>query len=158
MIIMGCLTFVGCGEVTYTAAAEFFYSADKGETYGNRTKEYAVGETVYMQVIVKVQSTSKTAEDIHVALTIPNITAVDSKYYDLYEYGENSNDYTRSKLGDGTGEVSGIWTVAFPYGTGCEPVHFYRGERGILFSHHYNGHPGAIAQANIASRSVLIVL
>ena len=33
---------------------------------------------------------------------------VEAKYYDLYEYGENERDYTRSKLGDATGEVVGI--------------------------------------------------
>lgn len=30
---------------------------------------------------------------------------VESKYYDLYEYGTNSSDYSRSKLGDATGET-----------------------------------------------------
>ena len=30
---------------------------------------------------------------------------VESKYYDLYEYGESASDYTRSKLGDATGET-----------------------------------------------------
>ena len=35
---------------------------------------------------------------------------VESKYYDLYEYGENSSDYTRSKLGDATGETRGWYS------------------------------------------------
>lgn len=30
---------------------------------------------------------------------------VESKYYDLYEYGTNTSDYSRSKLGDATGET-----------------------------------------------------
>ena len=30
---------------------------------------------------------------------------VESKYYDLYEYGTSNSDYSRSKLGDATGET-----------------------------------------------------
>lgn len=73
----------GCNNTPeYTASSEFYYSSDAGKTYGNRTKEFNVGETVYMQLIVKVDSTSKNAEEVTVTLTIPSITAVDAKYYD----------------------------------------------------------------------------
>ena len=81
--LCACLTLTGCNDpITYTAESDFYYSADKGNTYGNRTKEYSVGETIYMQVMVKVTSTSETVEAVNVKLTIPNITAVDAKYYD----------------------------------------------------------------------------
>jgi hypothetical protein len=73
---------ISCQETQYEAAAEFYYSSDKGATYGNRTKEYAVGETVYMQVIVKATTNKSKVEDVNVTLTIPKITAVDAKYYD----------------------------------------------------------------------------
>ena len=35
-------------------------------------------------------------------------TMPESKYYDLYEYGSSSSDYSRMKLGDATGEVA-VW-------------------------------------------------
>lgn len=82
---LACVVLTGCKEkpVTYSVdTADFYYSADKGVTYGNRRKEFSVGETIYMQVIVKVTSTSETAEPITVRLTIPSITAVYAKYYD----------------------------------------------------------------------------
>lgn len=66
----------------YVAAADFFYSDDKGHTYGNGTKEYAVGEPVYMKLKAKVTSNSDVPETVKIKLTIPNITAVDAKYYD----------------------------------------------------------------------------
>lgn len=101
LLVPTCALFQGCScnEITYTAGSEFYYSADKGATYGNRTKEYAVGETVYMQIVVKVVSTSDKAEDVKVKLTIPNITAVDAKYYDgqiitpVYDAVQNVTTY-----------------------------------------------------------------
>ena len=48
------VSLAGCSvpwsKVKYTAASGFFYSGDKGHSYGDGTKEYAVGETVYMKV------------------------------------------------------------------------------------------------------------
>jgi len=77
---MGALT--GCGKTTYTAASGFFYSGDKGHTYGDGTKEYAVGETVYMKVKFKVTSDSKKTSQVKVVLSIPNVENVDAKYMD----------------------------------------------------------------------------
>ena len=74
-----------CGKPQYTAAAEFYYSADGGHTYGNMTKEYTVGTAVYMRVIVKVVNADhdSTAKDnIGVRLTIPDATGYDGKYLD----------------------------------------------------------------------------
>lgn len=79
--LSGC-TWFGGDEVTYTAASEFFWSSDAGATYGNRTKEYEVGENVYMQLIVKVESTAKKQEEVGVTLTIPYVQDVASKYMD----------------------------------------------------------------------------
>lgn len=78
------LTLTGCKDdkVTYKAASEFYWSSDAGATYGNRTKEYEVGENVYMQLIVRVESTSEKQEEIGITLTIPYIQDVVSKYMD----------------------------------------------------------------------------
>lgn len=35
--------------------ASFYFSSDAGKTYGNRTKEFKSGETVYMQIKIKVE-------------------------------------------------------------------------------------------------------
>ena len=75
-------TLTGCGEVTYTADSGFFYSSDKGHTYGDGTKEFAVGETVYMKVKFKVTSNQKDTSQVKVVLTIPNVQNVDAKYMD----------------------------------------------------------------------------
>lgn len=74
-------TFTGC-KTTYDADSGFFYSSDKGHTYGNGTKEYAVGETVYMKVKFKVTSNKSKTSQVKVVLTIPNIKNVDAKYMD----------------------------------------------------------------------------
>ncbi|MDE6708103.1 MAG: hypothetical protein K2K06_08715 [Oscillospiraceae bacterium] len=79
-LAMGSLT--GCGETTYSATSDFFYSSDKGHTYGDGTKEYAIGDTVYMKVKFKVTSDEKKTSQVKVVLTIPNIQNVDAKYMD----------------------------------------------------------------------------
>lgn len=80
VLIMSLLT--GCGEVTYTATSGFFYSNDKGHTYGDGTKEYEVGETVYMKVKFMVTSNKKKISQVKVVLSIPNVQNVDAKYMD----------------------------------------------------------------------------
>ncbi|MCM1054553.1 MAG: hypothetical protein NC394_03425 [Bacteroides sp.] len=80
VLAVGSLT--GCGETTYLAASDFFYSSDKGHTYGDGTKEYAIGDTVYMKVKFKVTSNEKKTSQVKVVLTIPNIQNVDAKYMD----------------------------------------------------------------------------
>ena len=76
----------GCGvqlkKVTYTATSGFFYSGDKGHTYGDGTKEYEVGKTVYMKVKFMVTSNEKKTSQVRVVLTIPNVQNVDAKYMD----------------------------------------------------------------------------
>ena len=70
------------GKKTYTASTGFFYSGDKGHTYGDGTKEYEVGETVYMKVKFKVVSDEKKISQVKAVLTIPKIENVDAKYMD----------------------------------------------------------------------------
>ena len=82
VIVMMMSVLSGCGKTTYEAASGFFYSSDKGHSYGDGTKEYAVGETVYMKVMFKVTSDSKKASQVKVVLTIPNVESVDAKYMD----------------------------------------------------------------------------
>lgn len=76
------VSLTGCGETTYTAVSNFFYSSDKGHTYGDGTKEYAIGNTVYMKVQFKVTSNENKTSQVKVVLTIPNIQNVDAKYMD----------------------------------------------------------------------------
>lgn len=69
-------------EPQYKATSSFLYSSDKGHKYGAGTKEYPVGETVYMKVKFKVESNKKNTVPVHVVLSIPNIDSVDAKYLD----------------------------------------------------------------------------
>ena len=82
LVAMATFLLMGCGETTYTAQSGFFYSGDKGHTYGDGTKEYAVGETVYMKVKFKVTSNEKKTSQVKVVLSIPNVQNVDAKYMD----------------------------------------------------------------------------
>jgi len=82
VIIMISLTACSLFSTTYTAASGFFYSSDKGHSYGDGTKEYAVGETVYMKVKFKVTSDKKNISQVKVVLSIPNVQNVDAKYMD----------------------------------------------------------------------------
>ena len=79
-LVMSALS--GCGETEYKATSGFFYSADKGHSYGDGTKEYEIGETVYMKVKFKVTSSEKKTSQVKVVLTIPNVENVDAKYMD----------------------------------------------------------------------------
>lgn len=80
--IMTMLSLTGCGEVEYKVDSGFFYSGDKGHTYGDGTKEYEIGETVYMKVKFKVTSNKKKTSQVKVVLSIPNVENVDAKYMD----------------------------------------------------------------------------
>lgn len=82
IVVMLMSVLSGCGETTYEAASGFFYSSDKGHSYGDGTKEYEVGETVYMKVLFKVTSNSSKTSQVKVVLTIPNVENVDAKYMD----------------------------------------------------------------------------
>lgn len=77
------LILVSCRSKTkYEAAVEFYYSSNSGQSYGNTSKEFITGENIYMQVIIKINSNSKSKDTIGASLTIPNSTDVSSKYFD----------------------------------------------------------------------------
>ncbi len=91
MMATACFVFTSCddedledasNQTYYIAAADFFYSEDAGSNYASHRKEYKVGETIYMQLIAKVTTNKELPETIKMKLTIPNITALDAKYYD----------------------------------------------------------------------------
>ena len=69
-------------EHEITASARFYYSIDSGRTYGDSTKEYLVGETVFMQVIFTASTTNRRASEITATLSIPSIDAHDAHYID----------------------------------------------------------------------------
>ena len=119
MMLSACLAFTSCGdeknETYYVATSDFFYSEDKGHSYGNGTKEYNVGETVYMKVVARVNSNQEVPEPIKMKLTIPNITAVSATYFDgqpitptidvvknvtIYEFTVPTNLSVDSKAGE----------------------------------------------------------
>jgi hypothetical protein len=66
----------------YVATSDFFYSSDKGKTYGNGKKEFKVDETIYMQLIVKVTSNKETPEPVSIKLTIPEVIDLGAVYFD----------------------------------------------------------------------------
>lgn len=74
--------FVFKDPVTYSAVSGFYYSGDKGHTYGDGTKEYAIGESVYMKVKFRVASNENRISQVKATLTIPNVQNVDAKYMD----------------------------------------------------------------------------
>ena len=78
-IAMSLLT--GC-KTEYKADSKFLYSSNKGHSYGDGTKEYVVGETVYMKVQFQVTSNKSKTSQVSVVLTIPNAENVDAKYMD----------------------------------------------------------------------------
>lgn len=85
LILLGAMLIsmlTGCDWNTYEAASGFYYSRDKGHTYGDGTKEYEVGETVYMKVTFKVTAHSFKSSQVKVMLMIPNVENVDAKYMD----------------------------------------------------------------------------
>lgn len=82
VLVVAMSTLTACGKTTYSAASDFFYSSDKGHSYGDGTKEYAIGDTVYMKVKFKVTSNKKKTSQVKVVLTIPSIDNVDAKYMD----------------------------------------------------------------------------
>lgn len=86
LFALATVSLAGCNapwsKAVYTASSGFFYSGDKGHTYGDGTKEYSVGETVYMKVKYKLTSNKSKTSQVKVVLTIPNVENVDAKYMD----------------------------------------------------------------------------
>lgn len=84
MLVIATFALTSCGlfSTTYTAQSGFFYSNDKGHSYGDGTKEYEIGETVYMKVKYIVTSNKKKNSQVKVVLSIPKVQNVDAKYMD----------------------------------------------------------------------------
>ena len=86
IFVVATVTLAGCSlpwsKPKYTAESGFFYSGDKGHTYGDGTKEYSVGDTVYMKVRYRVTTNKKKISQVKVVLSIPNVKNVDAKYMD----------------------------------------------------------------------------
>lgn len=71
-----------CSAPSFKAESDFYYSDDAGATYGNGTKEYYVGDNVYMQLIVRITSSKKEDKTIGVTLEIPHVKNVSANYLD----------------------------------------------------------------------------
>ena len=84
MVILVVTLLSGCSKEppTYSAVSGFYYSGDKGHTYGDGTKEYVIGETVYMKVKYRVASSESKTSQVKLTLTIPKVQNVDAKYLD----------------------------------------------------------------------------
>lgn len=83
LVVFCAVLLAGCKKTTtYTAESNFFYSANKGSSYGDGLKEYEVGETVYMKVIYQVTSNEKKNSQVKVTLQIPSVKNMDAKYMD----------------------------------------------------------------------------
>lgn len=82
VVVFTMVSLTGCEDVEYKADSGFYYSSNKGHSYGDGTKEYEIGESVYVKVIFKVTSSQKETSQVKVVLTIPNVDNVDAKYMD----------------------------------------------------------------------------
>ena len=82
-VVLSMFVLTACHkDPTYVANSSFSYSGDRGHTYGNGTKEYEVGETVYMKVQYRVTSDQDQISQVRLVLTVPNVQNVDAKYMD----------------------------------------------------------------------------
>lgn len=130
IIAITIIPLTGCGpfKTKYTAESAFFYSNDKGHTYGNGTKEYAVGETVYMKVIYKVTSNKKKTSQVKVTLTIPSSQNVDAKYMDgqvitpEYDPVKNVTTYSFTANASKKAKENGCVIQFIPNATGDVPM------------------------------------
>lgn len=94
LIICGMIAFAGCKkdengsvknpfkkDVTYKVVSEdFYFSTDNGATYGNRRVEFEVGKSVFVQVVICIESSDKKPHDISGELTLPNVQTVNAQY------------------------------------------------------------------------------
>ncbi|SDY46771.1 hypothetical protein SAMN02910264_02307 [Ruminococcaceae bacterium YAD3003] len=81
-MILGCVfAFSGCKKPTFKVTTEeFYFSTDNGASYGNRRVEFEVGKSVYMQVVICIESSDKKEHEVSGELVIPDIKAVDAYY------------------------------------------------------------------------------
>ncbi len=115
VMVLSCFfVFAGCKKVTYRVTTEeFFFSTDNGATYGNRRVEFPVGDTVYMQVVVFIESSDEKEHEISGELLIPNIQSVDAHYL------------KGQKITPIVDDVNGITTYPFEITTNEEWTFFF---------------------------------
>jgi hypothetical protein len=76
------ILLASCSAPTFKAESDFYYSDDAGATYGNGTKEYYVGDNVYMQLLVRITSSKKGDTTVGATLEIPHVKNVSASYLD----------------------------------------------------------------------------
>lgn len=116
MLIGGLLAFSGCKkkDLTYKVSTEeFYFSTDNGSTYGNRRVEFPVGDSVYMQVVVLIESSDEEEHVIEGELSIPNIQSVDAYYL------------KGQKITPEVDDVNGVTTYPFEITTNEEWTFFF---------------------------------
>lgn len=57
-------------QKSYEVKSTFFYSDDAGRTYGNSRKEFKVGETVYMKMVIQINNKKEKSNWIFVFIII----------------------------------------------------------------------------------------
>lgn len=92
MVVCGLTAFTGCEdgksakdvfkkEITYKVVTEdFFFSTDNGATYGNRRVEFEVGQSIYMQVVICIESSDSKTHEIEGEFTMPNVQTANAQY------------------------------------------------------------------------------
>lgn len=92
MTIGGMLALSGCNgdksgnnvfkkEITYKVVTEdFFFSTDNGATYGNRRVEFEVGKSVYMQVVICIESSDSKPHEIQGEFIMPYVDSLNARY------------------------------------------------------------------------------
>lgn len=114
--MMACL-LTGCKEeeTVYTVAKkDFYYSEDNGSTYGNRRIKFEVGQEIYMQLQIEVDTNKEDVEELKVNLKIPNIDAVDSYYY------------SGQKITPVKDEINNVTVYTFTIATNDTSLYFFK--------------------------------
>lgn len=57
-------------QKSYEVKSTFFYSDDAGRTYGNNRKEFKVGETVYMKMVIQINNKKEKSNWIFIFIII----------------------------------------------------------------------------------------
>ena len=111
------LSMTGCRkkETEYTVAKkDFYYSEDNGSTYGNRRIKFEVGQEIYMQLQIEVDTNKEDVEELKVNLKIPNIDAVDAYYY------------SGQKITPVKDEINNVTVYTFTIATNDTSLYFFK--------------------------------
>lgn len=94
---------------------EFYFSTDNGKTYGNRQIEFEVGKSVYMQLIIRVESSDADPYDVKGELKIPNVKSVDAYYMKGQKITPNQDDINGYTTYPFTVTTNEDWTFFFEF-------------------------------------------